>query len=105
MVENTKCCIKHGISIDGFPLDGLGDSLGACIKKFESINRKYNPLIARAHGIGKGQFEDECSCDCRSSDTEFMVNDKRLLHDEKKLWILRDFDQSSWVSYLLVHIE
>ena len=53
LIENTRYQIKRGIYIDIFPIDGLGNDMHECKKKYRSINFLNKLLLLRVAGFRK----------------------------------------------------
>ena len=55
LIENNKYKIKRGISIDIFPLDGIGNSREESFKNYKKITKAQNLLLLRTSGVRKGR--------------------------------------------------
>ena len=60
LVENTRYKTRRGISMDVFPLDGIGNSEQESKEYFRKIDRKFNLIIAHTTGIRQGSDQEPC---------------------------------------------
>lgn len=55
LVENTRYRTKKGIFLDIFPLDGSGNTLEECRKRWGSISKKQNLIWAKICALNKNR--------------------------------------------------
>lgn len=104
LIENSKTPIKRGIFIDIFPLDGLGNTIDDCRRKYKKIDILRMLLISRITTVRKGRgVLKNVLVLIMNLFPNFLINNKKLQIKIDNLCKQNDFNNCIYGGNLMGH--
>ena len=99
MTESLRHNITRGVSIDVFPLDGMGGTMEEAIKNYKRINRYNMFLMTRICAYRKDRkWYKNAAIFASRAIPNFLVNERQLVNKIDTINKSISFDESAYIS-------
>ncbi len=96
LTEHTWPVLKRGVFIDVFPLDGMGQTQGESIKKWNSISRKTNLMWTRTCAVNRRRaFYKNAAIICAHLIPSSIFSEKKYLKKIQEECKSLDYDDAA----------